>query len=414
MGSIVNQVTGGLLGGGASADGSGVNFRATPATINNPIDPQSLANSNDASKNALAQQQAFLQAVQGQNGLGNQSSIFNQLQGVSNGTGPNPAQAMLANSTGQNVAQQAALMAGQRGSNQNAGLMARQAAQQGAGIQQQAAGQGAALQANQSLNALNSMGGIANQQAAQQASATNANSANNLQYQNQLLNANAGVNSANVANQSNVNNVNGSIASGVAGQQGNMLGNIVGSLGSAGQLFGGGAGGGASSALMGGALTSGLASGAGAATAGGAADGIMAAAPLLLAANGGMATKQGLIGPQSKVGQHFKSGGKAMFAKGGPVHSKVPALVSPGEVYLDPKAVSKVAKGADPIKSGEKIPGKAKVAGNSYANDIVHKNLAEGGIVLPKSVMESKSPHMAAKRFVEEVMKKKAALPRKG
>jgi hypothetical protein len=41
-----------------------------------------------------------------------------------------------------------------------------------------------------------------------------------------------------------------------------------------------------------------------------------------------------------------------MAAHGG----KVPALVSPGERYLPPKEVKKVAKeGKDPIKAGEKI-----------------------------------------------------------
>ncbi len=80
------------------------------------------------------------------------------LQGIANGTGPNPAQAMLNQQTGANVAQQAALMAGQRGAGANVGLMARQAAQQGAGIQQQAVGQGATMQANQSLGAIGQMG----------------------------------------------------------------------------------------------------------------------------------------------------------------------------------------------------------------------------------------------------------------
>src|ERR1700679_261280 len=79
------------------------------------------------------------QALQGQNGLGNQSQVYGQLQGVANGTGPNPAQAQLAQATGANTANQAALMAGQRGSAANVGLLARQAAQQGAANQQAAA-----------------------------------------------------------------------------------------------------------------------------------------------------------------------------------------------------------------------------------------------------------------------------------
>ncbi len=98
-------------------------------------------------------------AMQGlQNVAGQQQMTADMLQGIANGTGPNPAQAMLNQQTGANVAQQAALMAGQRGAGANVGLMARQAAQQGAGIQQQAVGQGATMQANQSLGAIGQMG----------------------------------------------------------------------------------------------------------------------------------------------------------------------------------------------------------------------------------------------------------------
>ena len=109
----------------------------------------------------------------------------------------------------------------------------------------------------------------------------------------------------------------------------------------------------------------------------------------------------------------MNNGGQApMFAHGGDVHhqhpKKVDAMLSPGEKYLPPKAVEKVAKGADPISVGKKVPGKANVKGDSYSNDTVPAKLEEGGIVLPKSVMESKHPHWAAHRFVSEVMKKQA------
>ncbi len=100
------------------------------------------------------------QAIQGLQGVaGSQANTLAQLQGVANGTGPNPAQAMLNQQTGQNVANQAALMAGQRGAGANVGLMARQIAQQGAATQQQAVGQGASMQAQQSLGALGQMQG---------------------------------------------------------------------------------------------------------------------------------------------------------------------------------------------------------------------------------------------------------------
>ena len=98
------------------------------------------------------------------------------------------------------------------------------------------------------------------------------------------------------------------------------------------------------------------------------------------------------------------------FARGGPV----PAMLSPGEKYLSPDKVDKVANGADPLSEGKKVPGKPKVAGakNDYANDTVKATLQEGGIVLPRSVTQSKNPHWAAKKFVESVMAKQGLKPR--
>lgn len=92
-----------------------------------------------------------------------------------------------------------------------------------------------------------------------------------------------------------------------------------------------------------------------------------------------------------------------MAAEGG----KVPAMVSPGERYLPPSEVQAVKAGKkDPMEAGEKIPGEAKVKGakNSYANDVVPKTLEAGGLVLPRSVTQSKHPHWAAMKFVQAHM----------
>jgi hypothetical protein len=99
------------------------------------------------------------------------------------------------------------------------------------------------------------------------------------------------------------------------------------------------------------------------------------------------------------------------YAKGG----KVPALVSPGEIRIHAKDVKKVAEGKKSPMSGEKIPGKAKVAGakNSYANDTVPKTLNEGDIILPRSVTQSKNPHWAAHQFVSAIMAKQGTPTRK-
>ncbi len=69
------------------------------------------------------------------------------------------------------------------------------------------------------------------------------------------------------------------------------------------------------------------------------------------------------------------------MAKGG----KVPAKVSPGEIYLSPKKAAAVAKGKASPLSGERIKGKARVKGDSYANDTVNKTLQSGGVVIPRS-----------------------------
>jgi hypothetical protein len=110
----------------------------------------------------------------------------------------------------------------------------------------------------------------------------------------------------------------------------------------------------------------------------------------------------GLVGLAKKVLPFI------MAAQGG----QVPALLSPGEKYLAPDKVAKVANGADPMREGKTVPGKPKVGGakNDYANDTVKATLQEGGIVLPRSVTQSKNPHWAAKKFVEEVMAKKHGL----
>lgn len=110
-------------------------------------------------------------ALSGYNNFNNNQSQQQQLntalQAQANGTGVNPAQKMLANSTGTNVANQSAMMAGQRGAGANAGMIARQAAMAGSGIQQNAAGQAAALQAQQSSNALGQQAQVLGQMGSQ-------------------------------------------------------------------------------------------------------------------------------------------------------------------------------------------------------------------------------------------------------
>lgn len=448
---------GGLLGLSGGAAGSGF---AGPSSAN-ILNPATTAQANTAYANvgtSIQQQQALLNALQGQNGIQNQSNVYNQLQNVASGQGPNPAQAMLNQATGQNVANQAALMAGQRGASQNVGLIARQAAQQGANTQQQAAGQGATMQAQQSLGALGQLQGLAGQQVAQQAGATGAVTSAQTQEQQNILNAIAQQNNANVGMQSNINQANASLAQQqMAGQQ-QLMGTLIPSAGSAGSMVSG-------LLAEGGVVQKERIN---------AADGFpgesgWASKPIvnpMTLQNEGKSNQtttsaDSQSGPSSsfgqflnnlfngssndldqkylnanvalgnaaqQAGQGFRSSlgetdlpasntganssmnpNQITMAKGG----KVSAMVSPGEKYIPPKEVEKVAKGEkSPMEAGKTIPGKPKVKGakDSYANDTVPKTLEEGGIVLPRSVTQSKHPHWAAHRFVSDIMAKKQGL----
>jgi len=440
MGSIVSALTGG--------GGSGVNFQARGANILNPATVAQADEQYKQAQNALQQQQTFVQALQGQNALQNQSNVFNQLQNIASGQGPNPAQAMLSQATGQNVANQAALMAGQRGAAQNVGLMARQAAQQGANTQQQAVGQAAQMQAQQSLGALQQMGGIAGTQAAQlQQGVQDYTGATQAEQQN-ILNAIAAQNNANVGMASGMNQANAGVAGAVAQGQMGLLGNVAGGLGMGLMLAAEGGkvphydeGGEVAGTeplktqpiniqfqsqgpkskigqwmqqnenLTGSDKTSPLTKGGqqlGQALGQGIRSGIQHLGDLFKSNPQPQAMAGGPMDVMSSQPQAMAAPVEMMAAKGG----KVPALVSKGEGYLPPEKVEKVAKGKlNPIDAAEKIPGKPKYPGNDYRNDIVPKNLDEGGIVLPNSVMQSKHPHWEAHKFVSAILAKEGKLP---
>lgn len=310
--------------------------------------------------------------MQGQGGIQNQSQVYNQLQGVANGTGPNPAQAALNQATGQNVANQASLMAGQRGASSNVGLLARQAGQQGAATQQQAVGQGAALQAQQSLGALGQAGALANTQAGQQIGATgqlNQAALQEQQLQNQAL---ANFNNAQISNQNSVNSANSSLANTRASQQPSALGKVAGAVGS----------------------VIGLADG-------GEAPAQPAAAPAdpasyqqapehavpMQSEPKSMAGKffKGLLGDASSNQAPMDASGKLLQALG-------------GETDVGSR-----------LKQGGKVPGKPKVGGtvNSYDNDTIDAKLSPGEIVLPRSVTKSSDPVGGAAKFVQAVLEKK-------
>lgn len=282
-----------------------------------------------------------------QSGLGNlAASLWEQVHGQ----GPNLANQNLQNFTGQNVANQASLMAGQRGASSNPALIARLAAQQGAGIQQQAAGQAASnvlaqqLAAQQQLgNVYGTQGSLANQNYATTQSGVNANNQIGAQVAGQNAQANQGI-------LGGLANAGGSALSGLLSQ-------------SKPQQVG-------SSFAEGGEIN-----------------------PL--------STK--LPKKQVHIPEHLQHIANIRYphlAHGG----KVPIMVSPGERILNPKAASEVAKGkADPIKSSQPVPGKAKYKGDNYANDTVPKEAKAGSIVLPKHITEHPNAPQMAYDFVSRI-----------
>lgn len=304
---------------GSMFDGSkGAGFQAQSAPVLNPTTVGQATDAYGNTQDALAKQKAFTDALTAQNGIQNQSNVFNQLQGVANGTGPNPAAAALNNATGTNVANTAALMASARGSAANPGLIARQAAQQGAGIQQNAAGQAAALQANQSLGALNQLGGIAGQQVGQQAGAVGTENQLAQNEQGTLLNSIQGENNANVSNVAQQNSANSGVAQANTKGQSDILGKIVG-----GAIGGGGAA--AAAMAKGGEVGTGPKS---------------------------MAAKHLFASKQAKV---MKTGGQVSGTapvKGNSYKNDTqPALLSAGEIVI-PRSVT---KGKDPVGDSAKF-----------------------------------------------------------
>lgn len=301
----------------------------------------------------LAQQQAFTQALQAQSpqAIAAQQQILGQLQQQAQGMGPSVAQGALAQATGQNVAQTAALMAGQRGVQADPGALAQRMAESGAKTQQQAAGQAATLRAQEQILAQQAATNLAGQQLGQISTAQGMGIQGLQGAQQNIMES--------IANR---NRTQMELEKQKAEKQSGMLGNIA---GIAGTVLGGPVGGAIASTALG-------------------------------KASGGLVEKPYAIG--GYVDQ-------LKMAEGG----VVPAMVSPGERYLPPKEVEKVEEGKKPaVKAGEKIPDKAKVPGDSYSNDTVKKNLTEGGIVIPKSVMESKNPEAQAQKFVQAVLAKQA------
>lgn len=167
--SFIGDMLGAGKGSGFQASGTG----STDDKTINPVTMDQVRESHVQAQQGLESQRALLQALQNNQAQGilNQGTLGQQLLNQSEGRGPSPAQAQLAQNTQQNVADQAALMAGQRGAGANAGMIARQAGRQGANIQQNAVGQAATLGAQQQLSAQQQLASLSGNQIGQAANA---------------------------------------------------------------------------------------------------------------------------------------------------------------------------------------------------------------------------------------------------
>lgn len=367
-------------------------------------------------QDAIARQRQFAQALAAQSpeAIKAQQQLLGQLQGRAAGTGPSVAQSQLAQATGQGIAGVGAALAGQRGSGANVGLTQRNIAGMGAGAMQQMAGQAATLRAQEQLGAEQALMGLTGQQLSQTQAAQQAELAAGQAQQAQIQQA--------------IANRNQQMQAMAAGKQEFQAGLVGGLIGAGATAVKGMAKGGsvekddeekedfasafsknmesmyqpqsrmAQAGKMAGSAIGGFASQ------------LMAKKPKILGAtkggysgaNLGLATEMPqMINPMA-TSQNIGALNLGM-AKGG----KVPAMVSPGEKYLPPSEVEKVKKGEkEPVNAGRMIPGKAKVAGDSLKNDTVPATLEEGGIVIPRSVMQSENPAEKARQFVSAVLAK--------
>lgn len=456
-GGVPNPNTGiaGTIGG---ALGLNNNYQAGAANVQQGTNQAQLNQAYGQVQGALTGQQALANTLtpQAAAAAANQEQLAGQFANQAAGGGPNVAGTQLNAATGQNVANQAALMAGQRGAGANVGLMARQAAMQGANTQQQAAGQAATLEQQQEIAAQQNLANLANNQISQTGQAiTNASNAQ-MGEQGQLQGANTAYNNALTGMQSNINSVNAQTARGNQSAATNILGGFMGAGSSAlsAMMSEGGevhihhhyaAGGGVQTDRpnLGAVNVPGVAGSGGPNVAGAAAEGpdtstnlfdsaskatdkIMdaydsredAPAPAQNGQGGAGITKLFSMALMSRGGKmHPGPHGSHVanyLADGGPT-KKVPALVSPKEVYLNPRQVKEVVeRGADPMKIGHHFPGKDKVRGrDSKENDVLPTELEDGGVVLPLHITEHKDASNRGRKFVAKAIHMHAPKGRK-
>jgi hypothetical protein len=332
--------------------------------------------------------------------LSQQQALANALLAQSQGGGPNPALAQLNQATGQNVANQAALMAGARGANANPALIARLAAQQGAGIQQNAVGQAATMQAQQQLQAQQALAQIQNQMA-QQA----------LQGESIQQGGVAAQNTAVTTGQLGANNINAQSAAQNAKQNAGILGGLIGGAAS---IFSGGFAHGGEIPKMAGGGVMGI-------------ENYQAPTQYALpqwinpladdegGMNQGLATLAKALkkkqNPGAQVGGEMGADlGASIFNEPAtPVMAQAP-MAAPmsmpgGMTGMGSVGAAMYALGGDVVDAtpGGKVPGRAVVGGDSEKNDIQPALLSPGEVVIPRSIAQGPNAPDKAAEFIKQI-----------
>lgn len=321
---------------------------------------------------------------------GQQGDLAKQLLSQSQGQGPNIANLQLQQATNQNNQQAAGAIASQKG--MNPALAQRLIAQQQSTNNQNAAGQSGVLRAQQQLSAQNNLANVYGQQAGEA-----------LGNYGTLTEAQSGANKSNAQIAQNNANQNAGIASGIIGGAAHMIGMSEGgnvdspeahlerlliSIGSKVKPMHLAAGG--SAAID---------------------PDLVTVTPDLF---GGIKPPKPPVDPMAGATSLDSpaTGGLAEISSAAPMllaaahGAKVPAMVSPGELYIPPQKVAEVAAGKKSAhKAGHKVPGKAKVSGDSEKNDTVPAALDSGGVVVPRS--KSKND-VDAREFILALQKEKA------
>lgn len=341
---------------------------------------QYLPGANSALSNALGAGKMF------DSNMAAEQQLANMYTQMSQGQGPNPAQQMLSNQTGQNVAQQAALMGSQRGASSNAGMIARQAGQQGGAIQQNATGQAALLQAQQQMAAQQALGGLYGQMGNQ-----------NLQFQannSNLFGTAAGANYNQVQQHLAAQQMQSQINQNNADTANNALKGLASGSGAAASMAGGIQGGNSQQGGGGGGSVGGGGGGAGA-----------MAGMMFGMAQGGQVPQQAPM-PQMMPTQAMPSMGPQSFAGkflSGMAPMPSGQQFSTGMADSAPALTQHIAR----LSAGSYVPGRANVGGDSKQNDTVPAMLSPGEIVIPRSM--ANDPDKAAAFARQIVMKHRGA-----